>query len=217
MGGEQEGSTLLRECLGTDVSKVLYSNFGADLSTFSEEDIKNNIARCCVTQQTSQARATELHRLKQEPAQSISTFLATLKGSVISRQCGNCHNICDFSEKTILTLFLRGLSDTELQQDLLAEEDLSLDKCLRIATARETAKRSQETFNTSSQAVEGISAYKQEQKKIKIPPHCCRNCGNKKHSDRSTCPAKETVCTCGRTGHYKHLCFSKGKPRAAKP
>ena len=129
-----------------------------------------------------------------------------MKGSVISRQCGNCHNICDFTQKTILTLFLRGLSDTELQQDLLAEEDLSLDKCLRIATARETAKRSQETFNTSSQAVEGISAYKQEQKKIKIPPHCCRNCGNKKHSDRSTCPAKETVCTCGRTGHYKHLC-----------
>ena len=57
--------------------------------------------------------------------------------------------MCDFSEKT---LFLRGLSDTELQQDLLAEEDLSLDKCLRIATARETAKRSQETFNTPNQA-----------------------------------------------------------------
>ena len=89
--------------------------------------------------------------------------------------------MCDFSEKTLMTLFLRWLSDTELQQDLLAEEDLSLDKFLRIATARETAKRSQETFNTPNQAVEGISAYKEEQKKIKIPPDCCRGCGNKKH------------------------------------
>ena len=222
LGEGQDGATLLRECLGTDVSKVLYSNFGADLSTFTEEDIKSSITRHCVTQQTSQARATELHRLKQEPGQSVSTFLATLKAKArqcdLKTECVNCHNMADFSEKTLLTLFLRGLSDTELQQDLLAEQDLSLEKCLRIATARETAKRSQETFNTTSQAVEGISAYKEEQKRIKIPPDCCKYCGNKKHSDKNSCPAKDTVCTCGKTGHYRHLCFSRGrKPKAPKP
>ena len=50
LGGEQDGTTLLSECLGTDVSKILYSNFGADLSNFTEQDIKTNITRCCVTQ-----------------------------------------------------------------------------------------------------------------------------------------------------------------------
>ena len=209
---EQAGRGPGRGHVATRVSKVLYSNFGAELSTFTEEDIKSNITRYCVTQQTSQARATELHRLKQEPAQSVSTFLATLKAKArqcdLKTECGNCHNMVDFSEKTLLTLFLRGLSDTELQQDLLAEQDLSLEKCLRIATARETAKRSQETFNTTSQAVEGISAYKEEQKRIKMPPDCCKYCGNKKHSDKNSCPAKDTVCTCGKTGHYRHLCFS---------
>ena len=199
LGEGQDGATLLRECLGTDVSKVLYSNFGADLSTFTEEDIKSSIIKSCVTQQTSQARATELHRLKQETGQSVSTFLATLKAKArqcdLKTECGTCNNMVDFSEKTLLTLFLRGLSDTELQQDLLAEQDLSLEKCLRIATARETAKRSQETFNTTTQAVEGISAYKEEQKRIRVPPDCCHYCGNKKHLDKKPCPAKDTVCT----------------------
>jgi hypothetical protein len=46
LGQEQDGAMLLRECLGTDVSKILYSNFGADLSWFSKADIKNNIAKC---------------------------------------------------------------------------------------------------------------------------------------------------------------------------
>ena len=96
--------------------------------------------------------------------------------------------------------------DTDLQQDLLAEQELDLDKCFRIATARETAKRSQDTINTPTQSVEGISAYKQEQKKITIPKDCCTGCGKKKHTGQAPCPAKDTVCPCGRTGHY-----NKGK------
>ena len=179
-----------------------------------------NITKHCVNQQTIQARTTELHRQKQEPGQTVSAFLASLKSK--SRQCdlrmkcANCEHQCDFSEKIILTLFLSGLQDTDLQQDLLAEQDLDLEKCLRIATARETAKRSQDTINTTTQVVDKISTYKEELKKVKIPKDCCIGCGKKKHSDKTACPAKDSVCPCGRTGHYVHLCFRGGKPRKAK-
>ena len=217
---DQDGAALLRECLGPDISRILYSNFGAALSTFTEEDIKTNIAKHCVTQQTTQARATELHRLKQEPGQNVATFLATLKSKArqcdLKTRCKNCQAENDFSEKVTLTLFLTGLQDSDLQQDLLAEQDLDLEKALRIATARETAKRSQCTINTTSQAVEGISAYKADLKRIRIPRDCCTGCGKKKHTDRSTCPAKDSTCSCGRTGHFQHLCFNKGKPREPK-
>ena len=64
----------------------------------------------------------------------------------------------------ILTLFLNGLQDTDLQQELL-----DLDICLRIATARETAKRFQDTINTPTQAVDKISVYKEDLKMIKYP------------------------------------------------
>ena len=50
------------------------------------------------------------------------------------------------------------LQDTDLQQDLLDEQDLGLDKCLRIATARETAKRSQDTIIPPTQAFDKLSA-----------------------------------------------------------
>ena len=119
-------------------------------------------------------------------------------------------------KKIILTLFLKGLQDTDLQQDLLAEQELDLDKCLKIATTRETAKRSQDTMNTTTQAVDKISAYKEEIKKIQIPRDCCTGCGKKRYSDKTTCPAKNAMYPCGRTGHFPHLCFRKGKPRKPK-
>ena len=67
-----------------------------------------------------------------------------------------------------------------------------------MSTARETAKRSQDTI-TATQSVEGISAYKLM--KITKPKDCCTGCGKKKHTDQVTFPAKDIVCPCGRTGH----------------
>ena len=43
---------------------------------------------------------------------------------------------------------MAGLLDTDLQQDLLAEKDITLDKAVNMAVTRETVNRSQETFNT---------------------------------------------------------------------
>ena len=125
LGDDQDGATLLRECLGTDISRILYSNFGTALGSFTEDQILTNITKHCVNQQTIQARTTELHRQKQEPGQTVSTFLASLKSKArqcdLRIECNNCQHQCDFSEKIILTLFLKGLQDTDLQQDLLAE------------------------------------------------------------------------------------------------
>ena len=156
-GKDEDGATMLHECLGTDVSEILFSNFGTDLSNFSEEEVKNNISKCCVTHQTAQARATELFRLKQEPTQTVHIFLASLKAKArqweMKIKCTNCQTMNDYSEQTLLTLLLRGLND------------MILDKCMTMATARETAKRSYETFHTGEQKLEAMSHYKQQLKK----------------------------------------------------
>ena len=85
LGQDEDAATLIRECLGTDVSRILYANVGEELSKFSEVEIKGHIVKSCVTQQTSQARSTELHRLRQQPDQSVAAFLAALKSK--ARQC----------------------------------------------------------------------------------------------------------------------------------
>jgi hypothetical protein len=41
----------------------------------------------------------------------------------------------------------------------------------------------------------------------------CRNCGEKMHKDMKGCPAKDNKCSYGGTGHFKSVCYIKGKPR----
>jgi hypothetical protein len=88
----------------------------------------------------------------------------------------------------------------ELQQDLLAEQNMTLNKAVTQAVARETAKRSQGI----QQVVTGISTYEMGLNKVVVPPDCCARCGNKQHSDwMNDCPAKDFVCTCGIKGRWK--------------
>jgi hypothetical protein len=90
-----------------------------------------------------------LHRITQEPGQPVHNFLYNLKSK--ARQCDmnlvcsktGCGTINNYSESVILGLFINGVHDMELHQDLLAEQEMTLDKAIKLAVARETAKRSQ--------------------------------------------------------------------------
>jgi hypothetical protein len=192
---------------------MLYSSLGAEIKTLTEQGIFENIIASCVTKQTVQAMTTELHRIRQEPGQPVQSFLANLQSK--ARQCNmrltctnpTCQTELNYSEPVILGLFINGVNDMELQQDLLAEQNLALHKAVTQAVARETAKRSQGILDTSQQVVTGISAYKKGLNKVVVPPDCCGNCGNKRHSDRKDCPAKDNVCSCGIKGHLRKYCY----------
>ena len=102
-----------------------------------------------------QARRTELHRIKQEPGQPVQTFLSNLKSkarqyemTLVCSKAG-CGTINNYSEQVILGLFINGVQDMELQQDLLAKQDMTLDKAVNLAVARKTAKRSQGILDSS--------------------------------------------------------------------
>jgi hypothetical protein len=114
---------------------------------------------------------------------------------------------------SILGLFINGVKDMELQQDPLAEQNMTLPKTVTQAVACETAKRSQGILDNSQQVVTSISTYKKYPNKVIVPPDCCGNCGNKRHSDRKDCPAKDNVCSCGIKGHLRKYCYRDGKKR----
>ena len=214
-----DSATLLRECLSEHVLKMLYRSHGAELTKFTEQQLSKNIIASCVTKQTDQARTTELHRSKQDPCQYVQSFLASFKSK--SKQCNmrilfsqpSCEQVNDYSKKVVLSLFIGGIGDMEHQQNLLAEQDITLSKAVTMAVARENAKRSQEILDSSQQVAAGISTYKKGMNKIVVPPDCCNFCGQKKHSDKKDCPAKYFNCSCGIKGHYRKLCFRNGKPR----
>jgi hypothetical protein len=72
--------------------------------SFNEQQLTKNIVTCCLTQQTDQARTTELHRIIQEPGQPVQGFLANPKSK--GRQCNmklvysssTCEQANDFYE-----------------------------------------------------------------------------------------------------------------------
>ena len=65
--------------------------------------------------------------------------------------CSNlsCKTVNSYRDAVILILFNSGINDLELQQDLLAVQNITLDKAITLAVARETAMRSQEILDTT--------------------------------------------------------------------
>ena len=61
----------------------------------------------------------------------------------------------DYSEEVIIM----GLSDVELQQDIIVVDDMTLYKAVKMAKAKETAKKSVDTLE-AEQTTAAISAYK---------------------------------------------------------
>ena len=126
-----------------------------------------------------------------------------------------CDEMVDYSEEVIRNLFIMGLTDVELQQDIMVIEDLTLDKAVKMAEARETAKRSVDTLDTD-QTSAAISAYKKGLLNPKLSKEQCRNCGEKRHRNKNECPATDNKCSCGVKGHFKRYCFTGGKPKKKK-
>ena len=52
----------------------------------------------------------------------------------------------DYRVEVIRNLFMMGLSDVELQQDIMVVENLTLDKAVKMAEAKEMAKKSVDTL-----------------------------------------------------------------------
>jgi len=61
-----------------------------------------------------------------------------------------CGEMIDYSTEIIKNNFIMGLADVELQQDIMVVDNLTLDTAVKMAVAKETAKRSVDTLKTAS-------------------------------------------------------------------
>ena len=94
-----------------------------------------------------------------------------------ARQCSmrvkcsrlNCTEMVDYSTEIIKNHFIMGLSNIELQHDIMVVENLTLEITVNMAVARETAKRSVDMLDTD-QSNAAVSAYKRELLKSKLSP-----------------------------------------------
>ena len=216
-GVTRDSSSHLLECLSPEVYSVLFSTYGREISSQTEADLLGNIKRLVVRQRNTMASIMAVLRMSQDSDQAILNYIAQLRAA--ARQCDfklkcGCGKDNDFTESIILYKLVAGVSDMELQEELLTKADLTLATAEKLAVAKESAK-----FSQAAMTGEGISGLKSSYKRTKSDDKSdskkgCSYCGGpKQHSDsKKECPAWAAKCPCGVPHHYQHLCRRKGVP-----
>ena len=98
----------------------------------------------------------------------------------------------------------------ELQEELLTEEELTLELAEKKAIAKESAKYSQAAM--SGEDLARLKSTYKSNKSDAAEWTCWRCGGSKKHTDRTECPVWTAKCPCGIPHHFQHLCRNKGIP-----
>ena len=108
------------------------------------------------------------------------------------------------------------------QRALLTEADLTYERALEIATAREAAARDGQAMSHPQQgahfvqSTKSLTSMSRQSSAPKKPSNPCAGCGGSHW--RNDCPFKNAQCFgCHRKGHLQKVCYAaKSKPKEAK-
>ena len=243
---ENQHATHLLNCCEDDLQRALYRVHQEKLKTLSEQQMLTAIETLAVRLEKKIVARVRLLSMCQDRGQPIREFAAKIQGQAgickytKSQKCTapGCEkvNIVDYSDDIVQDVIARGLSDQDIQLELLGNinQDLSLEETIQFIATKEAGKAS--ATHISSQSTNAIrSTYKRT---TNIPPvptkqttkysqHVnkskpqnythdrhkteihCRNCGNHGHRGPGSgiCPAYGKTCNnCKIMNHFTHMC-----------
>ena len=127
----------------------------------------------------------------------------------------------------VKSIFIQGMSNPQIQMDLLSEDRPSRNITLRNHKRKRTRKSTtdKQHSRTKSKCIRDQTKTKTTQRRsiLPIPPNNnkipdCWKCGYKLikgHLDN--CPAKNSICNiCKKVGHYNEVCRSEMPPRRSE-
>jgi hypothetical protein len=168
-----------------EIYHILYNTYGRALTNQLEAQHLVNIRRLVVRQRNTMAAVMSFLKMTQDSDQAILNFIAQLKAA--ARLCDfktkcECGNDVDFTDILVLYKIVAGVSDMELQEDLLTKADLTLTKAEKMAVAKESARFSQASMSGDSHLTIRSTS---KQLKSGDNPKSCKFCGaSKPHKDR---------------------------------
>ena len=163
----------------------------------------------------------------QEQGETIKDFVAKL------RELASTCKFKDSLDDMLRDRFVMGLCSAATQQNLLAESELTFDKAVKVATAREAALRDATAahklgitanVNHGRDNVHLVKGNKSNNfksgeqnsnsSKKSIPPKsACFGCGGKHW--KKDCPFKDSECHgCKQVGHIKKMCKNKNMSKS---
>ncbi|KAK3731812.1 hypothetical protein QZH41_007627 [Actinostola sp. cb2023] len=223
----------LLECCDEQLRKDLTRNTGGSLTNKPIEDVMSAIRKLAVREESTMVARVQLHNMHQDRHETVRSFGARLRGQAgvckFTTQCLECNASVNYTEHILRDVLTRGLSDSEIQLDLLGDknQDMTLEEVLQFVEAKESVKRSVGRLLQTQGAEAARSQYrstKQMELKNRRPdnhkPDPCHYCGKHGHGNnsptrirKSECPAYGKTCDhCGRANHFAAVCQAKSQP-----
>ena len=172
----------------------------------------------------------QLHNMRQGHDEPIRNFCARTRSQAsiykLTIPCPNCATNVNYTDNKFSDVITRGLSDSEIQVDLLADkkQDKTLEEIVQFVENKETGKRSADRYFRNKGLKPLVVHTKSPTKPTKPAAPCnyCGTCGNGQNAPprirRNTCSAYGHTCeSCGKPNHYQDVCRSKGKPKPRCP
>ena len=132
------------DCLSKEVYAVLFSTYGSDISSQEEKALCENLKRLVVLK-NKLLNIMELLGRRQDCNERTLNFISRVKEK--ARQCDlsikcMCGKAVDFKDNFSLYMLVAGVNDSEIQEDSLTEEDLTLEAAEKQAIAKESVEYS---------------------------------------------------------------------------
>ncbi|MCP3661698.1 MAG: hypothetical protein GY696_04255, partial [Gammaproteobacteria bacterium] len=153
----------------------------------------------------------DFHRRIQEPDECVDEYLTALRTMTAD---------CDFRDQqemdtNLLIQLIEGCNDKRTQEELLAAQNLNLDRVMDLMRAHETARTESAQMNhvPPHRMNMKFQGHQRQQRQQRPQPQgkVCHRCGSNSHMGSSSqCPAKDKQClSCKKKGHFAKVCRQK--------
>ena len=216
----------LYACCSDELATSLSRMTGGTHFTLTEADMIDRMKQLAIQYQNPAVHVQTFLSMSQHPDEGARHWFSRLKG--ISTRCDfqvkcTCDQNVSYADPVILYKLISGLSDTDIKEDILSQETLTLEETVKLIEAKESGKRAkgvvgvQSNMSSTSGAANSMST-----SQVSTKNNQCSHCGNTDHGSgkeqrEKSCPAFNLNCgKCGNQGHFKRKCKSTGKKQKNK-
>lgn len=185
--------------IGREAVRLINNSGLADEKKNDLDEIKKKLKEHFVPMRNKTYERCKFHRIRQQESEAFDDFLQKIREQV--HKC-EFNNIDEFITDQIAL----GVRCENTQQKLWIEDELTMEKAIKICRAAERANKQINDINEAGSSAR-VNKIDKEFK--------CRRC-NMTHGPKS-CPAYKKECLkCGGTGHFSIVCRSQNNRKKSE-
>ena len=206
------GESITIQLLEACNENLRFSMFQSDsqINQKSEADILALMKTLSVKEESIMVTRMNFDALHQGAGESISNFVARLKGQAeLCRYRVKCHHadcteFIRYTNEMIRDNMVRHLYDQDIQREILGQQDqeMELEQLIKLIEAKEAGKRTQADLLGNTAAA--MSSYKRDRRNDKMKYNNNRNNSNNDHHNENTSNDSNNQAKCGYCGEIGH-------------